>query len=254
MDNAWQSQDIAPSASGNSISIPAQDISNGGGSQDESSFSNGAPAPRRSRSRSPGDRGRGSPEEANNPGNNLHVSGLSNKVDSRDLESAFAKIGRVSKASVVYDPHTRESRLFGFVTMETAEEAEAAVTALNASEFMGKVITVQKARRGRARTPTPGRYHGPSKRASNFDRPYDPRPYDSRYARDYDEKRRGGRYEGRRGGYDDRDRDRHRDYDKDKDYRRDDRGRYDDREKRYDDRERRHDDRERRYDDRDRRY
>ncbi|KAF9262615.1 hypothetical protein L218DRAFT_801574, partial [Marasmius fiardii PR-910] len=79
-----------------------------------------------------------------NPGNNLHVSGLSSKVDSRDLEQAFAKIGRVSKASVVYDPHTRESRLFGFVTMESAEEAEAAVTALNASEFMGKVITVQK--------------------------------------------------------------------------------------------------------------
>jgi len=30
-----------------------------------------------------------------NPGNNLHVSGLSHKVDSRDLESAFLKIGRV---------------------------------------------------------------------------------------------------------------------------------------------------------------
>ena len=31
-----------------------------------------------------------------NPGNNLHVSGLSHKVDTRDLEAAFAKIGRVS--------------------------------------------------------------------------------------------------------------------------------------------------------------
>ncbi|KAJ3841452.1 hypothetical protein EV361DRAFT_756576, partial [Lentinula raphanica] len=99
-----------------------------------------------------------------NPGNNLHVSGLSHKVDSRDLESAFAKVGRVSKASVVYDPHTRESRLFGFVTMETVEEADAAVTALNATELLGKVITVVRARRGRARTPTPGKYHGPSKR------------------------------------------------------------------------------------------
>ncbi|EEB91404.1 hypothetical protein MPER_10238 [Moniliophthora perniciosa FA553] len=64
------------------------------------------------------------PVEANNPGNNLHVSGLSNKVDTRDLEAAFAKVGRVSKASVVYDPHTRESRLFGFVTMETPAEVE----------------------------------------------------------------------------------------------------------------------------------
>ena len=31
-----------------------------------------------------------------NPGNNLHVSGLSHKVDTRDLEQAFAKVGRVS--------------------------------------------------------------------------------------------------------------------------------------------------------------
>ncbi|KAL0064089.1 hypothetical protein AAF712_008949 [Marasmius tenuissimus] len=192
---------------------------------------------------------RGDDGESNNPGNNLHVSGLSNKVDSRDLEAAFTKIGRVIKAQVVYDPHTRESRLFGFVTMQSADEAEAAVAALNATEFMGKVMTVAKARRGRARTPTPGRYHGPSKRSGNtFDRPYDPRPYDSRYARDYDDRRggRGGRYDRDRGKYDDRDRDRgergdrYRDYDRDRERDRD--YRRDDRERRYDDR-----DRERRY-------
>jgi transformer-2 protein len=46
----------------------------------------------------------------------------------------------------MYDPHSRESRGFGFVTMETAEEAEAAVTALNATDFMGKTMTVEKVR------------------------------------------------------------------------------------------------------------
>ncbi|KAI0706164.1 hypothetical protein BC835DRAFT_1260731, partial [Cytidiella melzeri] len=80
----------------------------------------------------------------NNPGNNLHVSGLSSRVDTRDLEQAFAKVGRVKKAQVMYDPHTRESRGFGFVTMETTEEADAAVTALNATDFMGKTMTVEK--------------------------------------------------------------------------------------------------------------
>lgn len=86
---------------------------------------------------------------------------MSHKVDTRDLEAAFSKIGRVrsscdlvfylliiciqvKKASVMYDPHTRESRGFGFVTMETAEEAEAAVTALNSTEMMGKIMTVEK--------------------------------------------------------------------------------------------------------------
>lgn len=44
----------------------------------------------------------------------------------------------------MYDPHTRESRGFGFVTMETAEEAEAAITALNGTELMGKNLTIEK--------------------------------------------------------------------------------------------------------------
>jgi RNA recognition motif-containing protein len=44
----------------------------------------------------------------------------------------------------MYDPHTRESRGFGFVTMESAEEADAAIAALNATEFMGKVVNVEK--------------------------------------------------------------------------------------------------------------
>lgn len=48
----------------------------------------------------------------------------------------------------MYDPHTRESRGFGFVTMESPEEAEAAITALNATELMGKAINVEKVRPG----------------------------------------------------------------------------------------------------------
>jgi len=44
----------------------------------------------------------------------------------------------------MYDPHTRESRGFGFVTMETAAEADAAITALNATDLMGKVIAVER--------------------------------------------------------------------------------------------------------------
>ena len=38
-----------------------------------------------------------------NPGNNLHVSGLSHKVDTRDLEAAFAKIGRVYQTILSQD-------------------------------------------------------------------------------------------------------------------------------------------------------
>ena len=44
----------------------------------------------------------------------------------------------------MYDPHTRESRGFGFVTMETSEEADAAITALNTTDLMGKTLNVEK--------------------------------------------------------------------------------------------------------------
>ncbi|KAJ6521221.1 hypothetical protein B0H19DRAFT_721931 [Mycena capillaripes] len=176
MDDAWQSQDIevAPSA----ISIPTsadappsvdtwahdgtdadadrdsgRDHRGGGRDADRDDSRGGDRGGRgrrgggrgggrgRSRSRSP----RRDGEKGNNPGNNLHVSGLSHKIDTRELEEAFGKMGRVKKASVMYDPHTRESRGFGFVTMETPEEADAAVAALNGSELGGKAIHVEKA-------------------------------------------------------------------------------------------------------------
>ncbi|KAG8829740.1 hypothetical protein FRC17_006132 [Serendipita sp. 399] len=144
------------------------------------------PARRGSRSRSPkrnGDGRDGGQDGVNtNPGNNLHVSGLSSRIDSRELEAIFAKVGKVKKASVMYDPHSRESRGFGFVTMETSEDADTAIAQLNSTEQHGKIVNVEKARRGRARTPTPGRYYGPPKRP-DYERPYDPRPYDSRYER-----------------------------------------------------------------------
>lgn len=45
----------------------------------------------------------------------------------------------------MYDPHSRDSRGFGFVTMESSDEADAAIAALNATEFFGKTLNVEKA-------------------------------------------------------------------------------------------------------------
>ncbi|THU62392.1 hypothetical protein C4D60_Mb01t04650 [Musa balbisiana] len=87
--------------------------------------------------------------DSSNPGNNLYVTGLST---------------RVSECHVIVDPRTRESRGFGFVTMETVEGAERCVKYLNRSVLEGRLITVQKAKRKRGRTPTPGRYRGARER------------------------------------------------------------------------------------------
>lgn len=144
--------------------------------------------------------GRGRPPNGDfNPGNNLHVSGISNRAEDADLHDLFSKYGRVQKAQLMRDPNTKEIRGFGFVTMETCEEAEAAIASLNGHELMGKPICVEKARRGRARTPTPGQYFGPAKRE---ERRYDPR---GGYVRHDDRYGGGGGYHDRRDRrYDDR--------------------------------------------------
>ena len=82
----------------------------------------------------------------------------------------FEKYGNVEGCSIMKDPHTAESRGFGFVKMVTAEEADAAREALQGETIEGRTLSIEKARRSRPRTPTPGKYFGPPKRGkfSNF--------------------------------------------------------------------------------------
>ncbi|KAI8089065.1 uncharacterized protein BX664DRAFT_126653 [Halteromyces radiatus] len=141
----------------------------------------------RSRSRSRDRVDQEAPDEDINPGDNLFVTGLSSKTSSAQLEEIFSKHGAVHKAEVMYDPHTRESRGFGFIQMQSNEDANRAMDAMTGTEVDGRIITVEKAKRARPRTPTPGRYHGPPKRGRRIDR-FDPRGdyryrHDSRYDR-----------------------------------------------------------------------
>ncbi|XP_016455539.1 uncharacterized protein LOC107779600 [Nicotiana tabacum] len=111
-----------------------------------------------------------------NPGNNLYVTGLSTRVKERDVEKHFSAEGKVEDVHLVVDPWTRESRGFGFVTMSSVEEADRCIKYLNRSVLEGRVITVEKARRRRGRTPTPGKYLGlRTVRVRHESRSYSPR-------------------------------------------------------------------------------
>ncbi|KAJ4714114.1 serine/arginine-rich splicing factor SR45a [Melia azedarach] len=117
----------------------------------------------RSRSRSRGrsrSRSRGSRTETVNPGNTLYVTGLSTRVTERDLEKHFSKEGKVDSCFLVVEPRTRISRGFAFVTMDTLEDADRCIKYLNQSVLEGRYITVERSRRKRPRTPTPGHYLG----------------------------------------------------------------------------------------------
>ncbi|KAI8352802.1 hypothetical protein B0O80DRAFT_453961 [Mortierella sp. GBAus27b] len=138
-------------------------------------------SPASSRSRSPRHRSR-SParpstssdnmDDSTNPGNNLFVNSLAIKTETSDLEDLFGKYGKVEKVQIMTDPHTRESRGFAFVTMVRGEDAEAALQVLNGFELHGRPMSVKMAKRGRARTPTPGQYRGPPKRDRPMGMPY----------------------------------------------------------------------------------
>ncbi|XWS49974.1 hypothetical protein CRYUN_Cryun12cG0048500 [Craigia yunnanensis] len=141
---------------------------------------------RRSRSRSHDS------QDPTNPGNNLYVTGLSTRVTNGDLEKYFGNEGKVVECHLVTDPRTRESRGFAFVTMETVEGAERCIKYLNRSVLEGRLITVEKAKRSRGRTPTPGRYQGLQDRRGQGrrrSRSYSPRRHD----RDYHPRGRQGR-------------------------------------------------------------
>ncbi|XP_052287763.1 serine/arginine-rich splicing factor SR45a isoform X2 [Citrus sinensis] len=95
----------------------------------------------RSMSRS---RSRSRSSDAENPGNNLYVTGLSPRITKRELEKHFAAEGKVIDVHLVVDPWTRESRGFGFVTMATVEEADRCIKYLDRSVLEGRIITVER--------------------------------------------------------------------------------------------------------------
>ena len=79
-------------------------------------------------------------------GKKIFVGNLSFDTTSADLESLFSQVGTCESVSVVTDRETGRSRGFGFVEMNSAEEAEKAIAALNGRELQGRALNVSEAR------------------------------------------------------------------------------------------------------------
>ena len=77
----------------------------------------------------------------------LYVGNLAWSVTSDELQELFAEHGTVESAQVISERDTGRSRGFGFVEMAAAENAEAAITALNGREVGGRALTVNEARK-----------------------------------------------------------------------------------------------------------
>ncbi|XP_014510849.1 30 kDa ribonucleoprotein, chloroplastic-like [Vigna radiata var. radiata] len=72
----------------------------------------------------------------------LFVGNLPFSVDSAQLAELFESVGIVEVVEVIYDKTTGRSRGFGFVTMSTVEEVEAAVQQFNGYELDGRALRV----------------------------------------------------------------------------------------------------------------
>lgn len=76
----------------------------------------------------------------------LYVGNLPYGITSSDLERVFGEHGHVESAQVITDRDTGRSKGFGFVEMGNAQEAEAAIQALNGKDLNGRNLTVNEAR------------------------------------------------------------------------------------------------------------
>ncbi|ONK75427.1 uncharacterized protein A4U43_C03F16730 [Asparagus officinalis] len=95
-------------------------------------------------------------EASFSPDLKLFVGNLPFSVDSAELAGLFDNAGNVEMVEVIYDKLTGRSRGFGFVTMSSVEEVEAAAQQFNGYDFKGRTLRVNSG-------PPPPREERPSR-------------------------------------------------------------------------------------------
>lgn len=84
--------------------------------------------------------------------NKIYVGNLNFSLTEDELADAFAQFGNVNNVNIIYDKFTNQSKGFGFVEMETEENASEAINQLNGSSLKGREMRVSIAK---ARAPRP---------------------------------------------------------------------------------------------------
>lgn len=79
-------------------------------------------------------------------GKKLYVGNMGYNVSKEDLEQMFAAHGTVTSVQVITDRDSGRSKGFGFVEMDSDQEAQAAIEALNGKSMDGRNLTVNEAR------------------------------------------------------------------------------------------------------------
>jgi len=81
----------------------------------------------------------------------LYVGNISFNATEQDIRDLFSEYGEIESLKIITDKFTGQSRGFGFIELETEQDAQKVISALNGKEFMGKTLTVAEARPQRPR-------------------------------------------------------------------------------------------------------
>jgi len=107
-------------------------------------------------------------------GNRLYVSNLSYQTTETELQEHFQQCGTVSSVQIVLDRETNRSRGFGFITMGSDAEAQAAIDQLNSQSLDGRSLRVSEARPREERPQQPKRsFGGGGEKRGGFNRDRD---------------------------------------------------------------------------------
>jgi len=90
----------------------------------------------------------------------LYIGNLPFATTAQDLEALFGQVGTVGVVEIIFDKFTGRSRGFGFITMSSPEEAQAAVEKFNGHEIEGRALSVNIARPREERAPRSGGFGG----------------------------------------------------------------------------------------------
>jgi len=76
----------------------------------------------------------------------IYVGNLPYKATEEDLKEVFSEYGSIKRVSIPADRETGRVRGFAFVEMEEDGQEDAAITALDGAEWMGRQLRLNKAK------------------------------------------------------------------------------------------------------------
>ncbi len=79
-------------------------------------------------------------------GRKLYVGNLPYTATEQALAEKFAEHGTVESAKLITDRDSGQSKGFGFIEMASESEAQAAIGALNGSDYEGRPLKVNEAK------------------------------------------------------------------------------------------------------------